>query len=185
MFGKRRRERLKENAASASALALALAQDKRFRKRFFSAIGHGAEAGRRTRRGLGLGSAVARLASDPALMRELKSARSDLQQAYGRLEAKRRSHRRRKLLMLVGLSTLAGLPHVRARLLRTLSRVSTRYSLPGATRLATSGRANFPRPNRLEDLTKEDLYARAQDADIPGRSEMSKNELIEALRARS
>jgi hypothetical protein len=112
-------------------------------------------------------------------MRQLKSARSDLQQAYGRLEAKRRGHRRRKLLMLAGLSTLASLPQVRARLLRTLSIVSTRYSLPGATRLATSGRANSPRPDRLEDLTKEDLYARAQDADIPGRSEMSKDELIE------
>ena len=34
----------------------------------------------------------------------------------------------------------------------------------------------------LEDLTKEELYHRAQDADIPGRSEMSKDELIAALR---
>ena len=41
------------------------------------------------------------------------------------------------------------------------------------------------RPRRLEDLTKEELYARAQEADIPGRSEMSKEQLAEALRARS
>jgi hypothetical protein len=33
----------------------------------------------------------------------------------------------------------------------------------------------------LEDLTKEELYKRAQDADIPGRSEMSKDELVRAL----
>lgn len=33
----------------------------------------------------------------------------------------------------------------------------------------------------LEELTKDDLYQMAQDADIPGRSSMSKNELIAAL----
>jgi hypothetical protein len=41
------------------------------------------------------------------------------------------------------------------------------------------------RPRRLENLTKEELYARAQEADTPGRSEMSKEQLIEALRATS
>ena len=34
----------------------------------------------------------------------------------------------------------------------------------------------------LEELTKEELYERAQAADIPGRSHMSKDELIAALR---
>jgi hypothetical protein len=34
-------------------------------------------------------------------------------------------------------------------------------------------------------MTKEQLYERAQEADIPGRSEMSKVQLVEALRARS
>ena len=33
-----------------------------------------------------------------------------------------------------------------------------------------------------EDWTKEELYERAQELDIDGRSEMSKDELIEALR---
>jgi hypothetical protein len=33
----------------------------------------------------------------------------------------------------------------------------------------------------LDELTKEELYRRAQDADIPGRSEMSKDELLRAL----
>lgn len=37
-------------------------------------------------------------------------------------------------------------------------------------------------PQNLEDLTKDELYQRAQDKDIPGRSEMSKDELVEALR---
>jgi hypothetical protein len=81
MFGRTRRERAKESAASASALALALAQDKRFRKRLLSAIEHGSEAGRRTRRGLGLSGAAARLATDERDLpkhdrRRLRPARS-------------------------------------------------------------------------------------------------------------
>lgn len=34
-----------------------------------------------------------------------------------------------------------------------------------------------------EDWTKDDLYARAQELEIEGRSDMDKSELIEALRA--
>ncbi|MEY2532418.1 MAG: end-binding protein Ku [bacterium] len=33
----------------------------------------------------------------------------------------------------------------------------------------------------LDDLSRDELYERAQDADIPGRSSMSKKELVEAL----
>jgi len=33
-------------------------------------------------------------------------------------------------------------------------------------------------------LTRDELYERAQEAEIPGRSEMSKDELVEALRAK-
>lgn len=35
---------------------------------------------------------------------------------------------------------------------------------------------------RLEELSKKELYERAQDVDLPGRSKMSKEELVEALR---
>ena len=41
------------------------------------------------------------------------------------------------------------------------------------------------RTSNLEDMTKDELYERAQKADIPGRSEMTKGELIEALRSAS
>jgi len=34
-------------------------------------------------------------------------------------------------------------------------------------------------------MTKDELYERAQKADIPGRSDMTKNELIKALRSAS
>jgi hypothetical protein len=37
-------------------------------------------------------------------------------------------------------------------------------------------------PDPLDELTKEELYRRAQAANIAGRSEMTKEELIAALR---
>ena len=37
-------------------------------------------------------------------------------------------------------------------------------------------------PHRLEDHTKEQLYARAQELEIDGRSQMLKDELIAAIR---
>jgi hypothetical protein len=37
----------------------------------------------------------------------------------------------------------------------------------------------------LESMTKDELYERARKADIPGRSDMTKDELIKALRSAS
>jgi Rho termination factor, N-terminal domain len=37
----------------------------------------------------------------------------------------------------------------------------------------------------LESMTKDELYKRAQEADIPGRSDMTKDELVRALRSAS
>jgi DNA end-binding protein Ku len=45
------------------------------------------------------------------------------------------------------------------------------------------GRRNGKRRDGLTRLSKQDLYDRAKKADIPGRADMSKEELIEALRA--
>lgn len=45
----------------------------------------------------------------------------------------------------------------------------------------TSGTGN---PNSaLEDRTRDELYNRAQELDIEGRGDMSKSELVEAIRA--
>jgi hypothetical protein len=167
MFRRSKTESLKANALSASELALQLAQDKRFRKRLLAAMRHSSEAGRRTRRGLGFTGAVARFATDEALHAELRSARNDLQRAYARVETKRHTHKLRRLGFLAGLASLAAVPRLSERVASALAKAPT------------------DSPSNLEDLTKEELYVRAQEAEIPGRSEMSKDQLIEALRARS
>lgn len=48
-------------------------------------------------------------------------------------------------------------------------------------RLPLGGRSGGFQPG-LAELTKEELYQRARQADIPGRGHMSKDELIAALR---
>jgi hypothetical protein len=175
VFRRSKRSKLKENALNVSEIARELAQDKRFRKRLVSAIEHGSEARRRTRRDLGVTGAVTRLANDQALRAELKRARDDLQRAYARFDARRkRSHRFRNLVLLAGLAGLAGTRKYRGRM----------GGSSGGTASTAAG-SGSARAHSLDDLTKEELYARAQEADIPGRSDMSKEELVEALRARS
>jgi DNA end-binding protein Ku len=50
----------------------------------------------------------------------------------------------------------------------------------GETRASANGRASGD--GALEKLSKDELYERAKDADIPGRADMSKKELIAALK---
>ncbi len=175
MFGRNRQERVRESAVDASRLAVELARDKTFRKRLVSAIEHGMEAKRRARRDFGLIGIVQRLGSDQALLHELRSARRDLQQARARMEKKRRRHTVRKILILGLLALLAGLPALRRRVAGALGTAT-----PGGSP-STPGESR----RQLGEMTKEELYAAAQEADIPGRSEMSKEQLVEALRARS
>ena len=52
----------------------------------------------------------------------------------------------------------------------------------GAVRETATSVADRP---ELDELTKEELYERARAAGIPGRSDMSKDELIAALRNHS
>jgi hypothetical protein len=48
---------------------------------------------------------------------------------------------------------------------------------------ASAGRSNGKRGKGLGGLSKHELYERAKKADVPGRADMSKDELIEALKA--
>jgi len=182
-MSRRRTESIKQKAFRASELAVKLAQDKRFRKRLRSAVDHGAEAWQHARRGPGLVGAARQLASDQELQAEVRKARSDLQQAYERLDAKRRSHRLR-IVSIAGLASLAAVPHVRERISALIATASKkREHLQNLATTNGQGGAKS-RPRALDDLTKEELYARAQEAEIAGRSEMSKDELVAALRSR-
>lgn len=187
MLRRSRMAKVKENALGASELALQLAQDKKFRKRLISAVEHGTKAKRRARPGGGFADVARRVAADHAIQTELRNARADLQEAYARLDAKRRSNRRRRITAVAGLASLAAVPQVRQRASALIASASNNGE--SLRKLANRARAKAPggegNLRSLEELTKEDLYARAQEADIPGRSEMSKDQLIAALRAKS
>lgn len=185
MFGKSKMEKAKEQTRSGSALAKELARDRRFRKSVTLALVHGSRARRLARRRAGLGGTVRTLAADQALRAELKRTRNELQRAYDRLEKKRRRNRVRTILLVVGAASLAARRDVRNRVSTSIPSFSGQRESFGSTTPTATSVAPEPAPSdaALEDLTKEELYARAQDAKIPGRSEMSKEQLIEALRA--
>jgi hypothetical protein len=179
---------LRKYAERADA-ALQLAQDRKFGKRLSSGVEHGTEALRRARRGEGLRGVAWRLVADQAVHDELRNSRKDLRQAYARIDAKRRGRPAIrslvKLASVTGLASLAAVPQVRERVSALIATASK-----SGEQLKDLAAANIPggngtRPGSLEDLTKGQLYARAQEAEIPGRSEMSKEELIDALRVKS
>jgi len=186
MLGRGRSAKLRKNAIDASELARQLAQDRKFRKRLSSAIGHGVKARRRARRELGVAGTIRRLASDEWLLRELRSARDDLQQANRRIRRRRRSHKLRNAALLGSIAGLAAVPQVRQRVTAVISDDRVRRDATDRLKKLRSsyGADHVARPGSLDDLTRDELYARAQEAEIPGRSEMSKEELVEALRAR-
>lgn len=182
MLGRSRSAKLRKNAIDASELARQLAQDRKFRKRLSSAIGHGVKARRRARREIGVAGTIRRLARDERLLRELRSARDDLQRANRRIR-RRRSHKLRNAALLGSLAGLAAVPQVRQRVTAVVSDEKVRRD--AMDRLKNLRGSYEPdRVGSLEDLSRDELYARAQEAEIPGRSEMSKDELVEALRAK-
>ena len=185
MLGRSRSAKLRKNAVDASELARQLARDRKFRKRMASAIGHGAKARRRARREVGLAGTIRRLASDERMLRELRSARDDLQQASRRIR-RRRSHKLRNAALIGSLAGLAAVPQVRQKVTGVFSDESVRRDAVNRVKSLRSsyGSDRSGQPGNLEDLSRDELYARAQKAEIPGRSEMSKDELVEALRTR-
>jgi hypothetical protein len=183
MVGRSQTERIRAGAANTVELALELAQDTKFRQRMLSAIEHSIRAGLRMRGQLGLLGAVTRLANDQALLKELQSARRDLEQARGRLEKRRRSDKVRNLIALGLLASLAAVPQFRNRLMAAVRDVMRPLQL-WSTKISPSPGADVPAGGRrLEDMTREELYAYAQEAEVPGRSEMSKDQLVEILRS--
>lgn len=176
-----------ERYLEAVGWALQLAQDKKFDRRLFAGLDHTAEAWRRATHDHGVVGAARHLAADQAVHAELRSARKDLRRAYERIDTRR--HGQRVAIALAGLTSLAGLASLAAPLVRervsALRATAPRKNVDLKRRATADGSGKGEsRPRSLEDLTKENLYARAQEAEIPGRSEMSKKELIDALRAK-
>jgi hypothetical protein len=165
VFNRSKTERIKESVVSASELATQLAHDKKFRKRLLSAIEHGSEAGRRTRRGLGVTEAIRRLAADERLLAELRSARNDLQRAYARAEKTKPSHKLRRFMLFGALASIAGVPQLRNRVTAAIGKTKN-YRQPvvdfANRKVGGASRERQSPPNSLEDLTKEELYARAR-----------------------
>jgi uncharacterized membrane protein len=101
MFRKTRTEKLKDQAGSATDLAAALAKDAKFRRELLQAVGHGVTARRRAARRIGFLAAVARIAADDRLRREVRQMTKNLEKAWGRVERKQ-SHKLRNTLIVVG-----------------------------------------------------------------------------------
>jgi uncharacterized membrane protein len=106
MFEGSRTAKLKDNAANASEFAASLAKDKKFRKELLAAISHGTLAQRRAARKIGFYAAMLRLKNDPKIRRELNKMVSSLDRAWSRAE-KKRSHKLRNVLIVVGLGGAA------------------------------------------------------------------------------
>jgi uncharacterized membrane protein len=113
VFGRTKtpKQRLKDNAVNVSELAAALARDRKFRRELLSAAGHGVIARRRAVRRIGMAAAIARLANDPKLRRELRQMTRNLDGAWSRVERKR-SHKLRNALIVggVGVAVAATIP---------------------------------------------------------------------------
>jgi uncharacterized membrane protein len=102
MFRRSRTEKLKETGASSGELAVALAKDRKFRREVARAIGQGVGARRRARKQIGTVAVARRLATDETLRAQLAEMVESLNSAWGRVE-KKRSHRLRNVLLVVGI----------------------------------------------------------------------------------
>lgn len=116
------RKELRESSTSAAEFARELVADKKFRKQLIAAVSHGKAAKRRARPRVGAVAAVARLASDQELQRQLKAMRINAQGAWKRAE-KKRSHKLRNILLtLIGAGAAAGaVPQARNWISRKLT----------------------------------------------------------------
>ncbi len=112
-----------DKAASARDFARDLAKDKKFRKELLSAIGHGTRAQRRASRKFGFFATATRLNNDPKLKRELKKMKANLDKAWSRVE-KKRSHKLRNTLLVLGGATVAAVPQVRRFVTDRISMIS-------------------------------------------------------------
>jgi len=68
---------------------------------------------------------------------------------------------------------------------QTLERLGAAFERARLDELSTSGYEQAPvsgQPDDLDEATRDELYEKAKEAEIPGRSQMTKDDLREALR---
>jgi uncharacterized membrane protein len=134
MFGRTRRDEVRETLATGAELTAAVSGDRKFRQRLLSGVGHAEAARQRVASNLGLVAAGKRLAADDRLRRELRRTIADLRAAWARVEKKqKRSHRTRNALLMLlaaGGAVAAALPSSRRRI---TSRLSTGIAGGGTT----------------------------------------------------
>ena len=90
----------------------------------------------------------------------------------------------RRLVIGFGLGTAAGVVASHKRGLGMLAQKVAARAVPATPKHSRKvAQSHDGEPDDLSQLRKADLYRQAQDANIPGRSAMSRKELISALRA--
>jgi uncharacterized membrane protein len=130
-----------------TGLAKSLAKDKKFRKELQKAISHGTIAQRRAKRKVGYLAIARRINNDPKIRRELKRMVQSLDKAWTRVE-KKRSHKLRNLLLLVGIGGAAAAaakkPEVRNKVTGTVSNKLPSVGGPSPRTIDTSIEVNVP-----------------------------------------
>ncbi|MFL5919321.1 MAG: SRPBCC family protein [Gaiellaceae bacterium] len=130
-----------------AGLAKSLAKDKKFRKELRKAISHGTIAQRRAKRKVGYLAIARRINNDPKIRRELKRMMQSLDKAWTRVE-KKRSHKLRNLLLLVGIGGAAAAaakkPEVRNKVTGTVSNKVPGVGGPSPRTIDTSIEVNVP-----------------------------------------
>jgi len=99
---KTRTERVTEVLKDAASYTDRLVRDRRLRADLRSAMNHGARATTLVRRDVRNPRSASRLAGDARLRKSLRAAVDDLDRAAGRIGRKRKTHRVRNVLILVG-----------------------------------------------------------------------------------
>jgi hypothetical protein len=90
------------------------------------------------------------------------SARRDLEQAGGRVERKRASRKLRNFILFGSLVSLAAVPQLRKRLIEAI-RGGFRQLRSTLARVSSStGDRVSPGRQQLEEITRDELYGRAQ-----------------------
>jgi uncharacterized membrane protein len=112
----------KEKARTQMEFASKLAQDKKFRKELLKAVRHATIARRRAAPRRGLLVTTQRLVYRDDVRRELRKMAENLDQAWGRVQKKKQSHKLRNTLLVAGAGgVVAAVPYTRRMVLERFS----------------------------------------------------------------